>query len=188
MAGLDAEFKRNLDKVLQTVSRLDEKVSAIQTSQLPEVAVASHEARDGVIQLREQNKTIFRRLRAVEDRPECSRASELQDLSESVAANEATVLAVQRATASIATWGKWFIGLIVTIGLFTIGWQLQESARVRHDVQQTEIRTDNSDREIRETKRAVEKLERMVTERQEEMLRVLREAHDGLLHGQRSEG
>ena len=177
-----SEIKSNLNSVLKTVAGMDAKLSSIQT-QLPEVARLAAEARDGTIQLREQNKSLFHRVSALESVPPvtCDKEEVLDRLSASVAHHDTALSSLEKNTQTFLTLGKWLIGILLAFALSFVGWQWKEAGRIQTQLRQADARTSEADKLANETKRSVEKLEKAVNTRQEEMVELLR-GHHGILH------
>lgn len=128
----------DLRSLIGAVSGISIRVKAIQEEQLPPVAAAAKEARDGVIILTERDKSQNARLRALES-------------GEHFCLKEREISAHEKELAGLSKWRWWLMGIIVTALLISSGWAMNSEREV------TVIHTDHAS-----TKRDVERHEKTI--------------------------
>jgi len=132
---------RDLDALTRAVGRIEGRVTSIQEEQLPPVAAAASEARDGVLKLNEQQKTNKARLRRLED----------ADAPDHICQREGEITAMERELAGLSKWRWWLMGLVVTTAVIGGSWAVGSARDL------TGLQTDHAS-----TKRDVARHEREI--------------------------
>jgi len=125
----------DLRLLTEAVGRIEGRVTSIQEEQLPPVAKAATEARDGVIRLTERQKATVARVKSLEDRPsldyQCDKSETIRSNTLAIAIATGSISAQEREIAGLSKWRWWLGGLIVTVVSITIGWALTSNGDAR---------------------------------------------------------
>jgi hypothetical protein len=146
--------QETIDSLVRTVIRIEGRVKSIQEEQLPPVASAAKEARDGVIVLTEHDKALTERIKSVE-----SKSFEHDCLKEK------EISAHEKEIAGLSKWRWWLMGLIVTAAMIAASWAtgssrematvISDQAATQRDVARIEEASKANHREMMQELRSL---------------------------------
>lgn len=158
-SSVDSLINPDLHVLKDSVSRIEERVTYIQETQIPAVAAAAKEARDGVLVLTEKQKVNQQRLKKLED--DCDSA---KDNGQRISANE-------RELAGLSKWRWWLMGAIVTAVIIAGGYAIG----ARGDLRAAEARQSATDSNVARNESSIRILEKQQQVNREAIIREVRD-------------
>jgi hypothetical protein len=148
-----------------SVTRIEERVTYIQEEQIPSVAEAAKEARDGVLVLTEKQKVNQQRLKRLEEAP-----APTHEDCDSVKDNGQRISANEKELAGLSKWRWWLMGAILTAVIIAGGYAMG----ARGDIRAAETRQNSTDANVTRNEASIRVLRKQQAANREAIIREVR--------------